>query len=48
MLFSVKVLIHVHPKELENYFQNMIKIVSSGQAIIAGNGVSMKQFRLVS
>ena len=36
MLFSVKVLIHVHPQELENYFQNIIKIVGSGQAIIAG------------
>jgi SAM-dependent methyltransferase len=36
MLFSVKVLIHIHPKELENYFQNLIKIVNSGQAIIAG------------
>lgn len=35
MLFSVKVLIHVHPNELESYFENIIKIVGSGQAIIA-------------
>ena len=35
MLISVKVLVHVHPDELLEYFQNIIKIIGpSGQAII--------------
>ena len=37
MLFSIKVLIHVHPTELPEYFENIMKIVGpSGQAIITG------------
>jgi SAM-dependent methyltransferase len=37
MLFSVHVLKHVHPDELQEYFQNVIKIIGpSGQAIIVG------------
>jgi hypothetical protein len=37
MLFSVKVLIHVHPAELAKYFQNIMTIIgASGQAIITG------------
>ena len=37
MLFSVKVLIHVHPAELGKYFQNIMTIIgASGQAIITG------------
>jgi hypothetical protein len=37
MLFSVKVLIHVHPGELAEYFRNIMTIIgASGQAIITG------------
>jgi hypothetical protein len=37
MLFSTKVLIHVHPDELPEYFRNIMKIIgASGQAIITG------------
>jgi len=37
MLFSVKVLIHIHPDELSEYFRNIMKIIPfSGQAIITG------------
>ena len=37
LLFSEKVLIHVHPDELEQYFRNVLRIIGlSGQAIIRG------------
>jgi hypothetical protein len=37
MLISVRVLIHVHPDDLSEYFGNVITIIgSSGQAIING------------
>ena len=37
LLFSEKVLIHVHPDELEQYFGNVLRIIGlSGQAIIRG------------
>jgi hypothetical protein len=36
-LISTKVLIHVHPDELEEYFHNVVRIIKpSGQAIIDG------------
>jgi hypothetical protein len=36
MLFSIKVLIHVHPDELPEYLHNIMRIIGvSGQAIIA-------------
>jgi hypothetical protein len=38
MLFSNRVLFHVHPDELSEYFRNIIKIIGvSGQAIITGD-----------
>jgi hypothetical protein len=37
LLFSEKVLIHVHPDELAQYFRNVLRIIGrSGQAIIRG------------
>lgn len=37
LLFSVAVLIHVHPDELEEYFENILTIVGqSGKGIITG------------
>jgi hypothetical protein len=47
MVFSVKVLIHVHPAELAEYFQNIIKIIQpSGQAIITGKWSERETTRL--
>ena len=37
MLFSIKVLIHIHPDELPDYIRNIMTIIgTSGQAIITG------------
>jgi SAM-dependent methyltransferase len=47
MVFSVKVLIHVHPTELAEYFQNLMKIIEpSGQAIITGKWSEHETTRL--
>jgi SAM-dependent methyltransferase len=36
-LFSISVMIHVHPNELEQYFQNIMTIIGdSGRAIVSG------------
>ena len=41
MLFSLKVMHHVHPSELQEYFENILSIIgASGQAIIAGKWTS--------
>ena len=45
-LFSLKVLIHVHPDELDEYFANIITIIGrSGRAIIEGKWSPGKTFQ---
>jgi SAM-dependent methyltransferase len=47
MVFSIKVLIHVHPTELAEYFQNIMRIVDpSGQVIITGKWSERETTRL--
>jgi SAM-dependent methyltransferase len=45
-LFSVKVLIHVHPTELEEYFSNIRKIIVNGPAIISGKWSEIETVQL--
>jgi hypothetical protein len=46
LLFSVAVLIHVHPDELEEYFQNILTIIGhSGKAIVTGKWSASKTFQ---
>jgi SAM-dependent methyltransferase len=46
LLFSVAVLIHVHPDELEEYFQNILTIIGpSGKAIVTGKWSAGKTFQ---
>jgi hypothetical protein len=46
LLFSVAVLIHVHPDELEEYFQNILAIIGpSGKAIVTGKWSAGRTFQ---
>jgi hypothetical protein len=46
-MVSIKVLIHVHPTELAEYFQNIMNIIEpSGQAIITGKWSEHETTRL--
>ncbi len=46
-LFSVAVLIHVHPAELDEYFRNILAIVNgSGTALVAGKWSDDKTYQL--
>ncbi len=45
-LFSLKVLIHVHPDELDEYFGNILTIIgTSGRAILTGKWSSAEPFQ---
>jgi SAM-dependent methyltransferase len=47
LLFSLKVLIHVHPDELNEYFENILTIIGeSGRAIITGKWSPDRTFQL--
>lgn len=47
LLFSAKVLHHVHPSELENYLSNVMTIIGhSGRAIIMGSWSSAETLKL--
>ena len=47
ILFSLKVLIHVHPDELDEYFGNILTIIgNSGRAIIMGKWSAGSRFSL--
>ena len=46
ILFSLKVLIHVHPDELDEYFGNILTIIgNSGRAIIMGKWSAGESFQ---
>ena len=46
ILFSLKVLIHVHPDELDEYLGNILTIIgNSGRAIIMGKSSAGESFQ---
>src|SRR5262249_43420474 len=46
MLFSNRVLLHVHPDELAEYVRNIMKIIgTSGQAIVTGKWSDQETFQ---